>query len=290
MEMQSAARVGIIGGTGCADIAELQDRRDVHVATPYGPPSDAFTLGTLHGVPLAFLPRHGRGHRIQPTDLNARANIYGFKRLGIEFLISISACGSLREEFAPQHIVTPDQLYDHTKRRVTTFFGEGIVAHVGFAQPYCPVLSGTLFESGQAVGVAMHKEGTYICIEGPQFSTKAESDVYRSWGMDVIGMTAVPEAKLAREAEICYAALACVTDYDVWNETAGAVSVEMVVENLQQNVTHAQAIVQRAISALPLERSGCPCPNALANAIITAPDSIPATQRAALDLIVGKYM
>ena len=290
MGMQAAARVGIIGGTGCADVDELQDRRDVHIATPFGPPSDAFTLGTLHGVPLAFLPRHGRGHRVLPSDLNARANIFGFKRLGVEFLISISACGSLREELAPQHIVVPDQLYDHTKRRVSTFFGDGIVAHVGFAQPYCPALGSILCESGQTAGITMHSGGAYICIEGPQFSTKAESEVYRNWGMDVIGMTAVPEAKLAREAEICYAALACVTDYDVWHETAGEVSVKMVVENLQQNVAHAQEIVRRAVTALPRERGGCPCPDALANAIITAPDSIPPARRAELDLIVGKYI
>ncbi len=290
MGMQAAASVGIIGGTGFADIEELQDRRDVHIATPFGPPSDAFTLGTLHGIPLAFLPRHGRGHYVQPSDLNARANIYGFKRLGVEYLISISACGSLREELAPQHILVPDQLYDHTKRRVSTFFGNGIVAHVGFAQPFCPVLSSMLLQAGQTVGIALHSGGTYICIEGPQFSTKAESEVYRSWGMDVIGMTAVPEAKLAREAEICYATLACVTDYDVWHDTAGEVTVEMVIENLQQNVDHAKEIVRRALTTLPDVRGGCPCPDALANAIITSPDSIPAAQRAALDLIVGKYI
>lgn len=290
MGMQTAARVGIMGGTGFADIEGVEDRHDVHIATPFGPPSDAFTLGTLRGVPLAFLPRHGRGHRIQPTDLNARANIYGFKRLGVEFIVSISACGSLREELAPQHILVPDQLYDHTKRRVSTFFGNGIVAHVSFAQPFCPVLSDLLFQSGQAVDVAMHRGGTYICMEGPQFSTKAESEVYRGWGMDMIGMTAVPEAKLAREAEICYATLACVTDYDVWHETAGEVTVEMVIENLHQNVDHAKEIVGRAIAELPQERTGCPCPDALANAIITAPDSIPADQRATLDLLVGKYI
>lgn len=290
MAMQAIARVGIVGGTGFADIEGLEDRRDIHIATPFGPPSDAYTLGTLQGVPLAFLPRHGRGHHIQPSDLNARANIYGFKRLGVEFLISISACGSLREELAPQHILVPDQLYDHTKRRVNTFFGDGIVAHVGFAQPFCPVLSRSLYQTGAALGIAMHSGGAYICIEGPQFSTKAESEVYRGWGMDVIGMTAVPEAKLAREAEICYATLACVTDYDVWHETAGEVSVEMVIANLQQNVDHAKEIVRRALAALPDERSACQCPEALANAIVTAPDSIPAAQRATLDLIVGKYI
>ena len=290
MGMPAAASVGIIGGTGFAEVEGLQDRRDMHIATPFGPPSDAFTLGTLHGIALAFLPRHGRGHRIQPSDLNARANIFGFKRLGVEYLISISACGSLREELAPQHILVPDQLYDHTKRRVSTFFGDGIVAHVGFAQPFCPTLSGILYETGRSVGVSMHDGGTYICMEGPQFSTKAESQVYRGWGMDVIGMTAVPEAKLAREAEICYATLACVTDYDVWHDTAGEVTVEMVIENLQQNVDHAKNIVRRAIAALPGERDGCPCPDALANAIITAPESIPPEQRATLDLLVGKYI
>lgn len=290
MGMQAAARVGIVGGTGFADIECLEDRRDIHIATPFGPPSDAYTLGTLRGVPLAFLPRHGRGHYIQPSDLNARANIYGFKRLGIEFLISISACGSLREEIAPQHILVPAQLYDHTKRRASTFFGDGIVAHVGFAQPFCPVLSGILFQTGQALDTTMHSGGTYICIEGPQFSTKAESEVYRGWGMDVIGMTAVPEAKLAREAEICYATLACVTDYDVWHESAGEVSVAMVIENLQLNVDHAKEIVRRAITGLPDERSACLCPHALANAIVTAPDSIPAARRATLDLIVGRYI
>ncbi len=290
MGMPAAARVGVIGGTGFADIEGLQDRREVHIATPFGPPSDAYTLGSLQGIPLAFLPRHGRGHHVQPTDVNAHANIFGFKRLGVEFLISVSACGSLREEFAPQHIIVPDQLYDHTRHRVSTFFGNGIVAHVSFAQPYCPALGDVLFESGQDVDVALHKGGAYICMEGPQFSTKAESEVYRRWGMDVIGMTAVPEAKLAREAEICYATLACVTDYDVWHDTAGEVTVEMVVENLHQNVDHAKEIVRRAITALPAEREGCPCPTALANAIITAPESVPPAQRATLDLLVGKYL
>jgi len=268
----------------------LEDAREVRVSTPFGEPSDAFTVGTLAGVAVAFLPRHGRGHRILPSELNARANIYALKSLGAEFVISISACGSLKEHLRPRDIVVPDQLYDHTKGRVSTFFGNGLAVHVGMAEPFCPVLRRLAYQAGQETGAALHWNGTYLCIEGPQFSTKAESQLYRSWGMDVIGMTALPEAKLAREAELCYAVLACVTDYDVWHETAGEVTVAMVIANLLHTVETSKRIIRNLVKSLPATRTTCPCPHALKDAIITAPARIPPEMRERLHLLVGRYL
>src|SRR4051794_15655379 len=223
------ARVAVIGGSGFYDFPDLQEREEGEGDTPFGRPGDAVVPGRLSGVPVAFLPRHGRGHRINPSNLPSRANVYALKQLGAQWIISVSACGSMKEAIAPLDVVIPDQVFDRTKARPSTFFGEGIVAHVGFADPFCSVLSETLYSAAQAAGARAHRGGTYVCIEGPQFSTKAESRIYRQWGVDVIGMTALPEAKLAREAELCYATLAFATDYDVWHESEEAVTVEMVV-------------------------------------------------------------
>jgi 5'-methylthioadenosine phosphorylase len=268
----------------------LQGTREVRVKTPFGPPSDAFVTGTLEGRRVAFLSRHGRGHRIMPSELNFRANIYGMKVLGAEWIISASAVGSMREEYRPRDILIPDQFFDRTKARASTFFGEGLVAHVGFADPTCKVLGDVLFRAGQQVGTRVHRGGTYVCIEGPQFSTRAESRIYRGWGVDVIGMTNLQEAKLAREAEICYATMALVTDYDVWHETEEDVTVEAVVAILMENVVTAKKIVRAALGMLPGERAGCPCPTALKDALITRRDAIPARRLRDLAPIVGKYL
>ena len=226
---------GIIGGSGLYEMEGLTEVEEVEVETPFGPPSDRYIVGKLLGRPVAFLARHGRGHRLMPSELPFRANIYGLKKLGAEWIISISAVGSMREEIKPLDVVIPDQFFDRTKARISTFFGEGIVAHVGFADPFCPILSEVLYQAGMKAGAVVHRGGTYLCIEGPQFSTRAESRIYRSWGVDVIGMTNLQEAKLAREAELCYATLAMVADYDVWHESEEDVSVEMVVANLRRN-------------------------------------------------------
>ena len=247
----SGGLVGIIGGSGLYAMEGLREVQEVRVDTPFGPPSDAFVTGTLEGRRVAFLSRHGRGHRIMPSELNFRANIYGMKLLGAEWIISASAVGSMREEYRPRDIVIPDQFFDRTKARVSTFFGDGLVAHVGFADPTCRVLGGILFRAGQQAGARVHRDGTYLCIEGPQFSTRAESRIYRTWGVDVIGMTNLQEAKLAREAEICYATLALVTDYDVWHETEADVTVEAVVAVLTDNVEMAKRIVRTALPMLP---------------------------------------
>ncbi len=283
------ARIGVIGGSGLYEIEGLTDVEEVQVSTPFGEPSDAITIGTLEGERVAFLPRHGRGHRILPTELPVRANIYALKSLGVERIISVSACGSMKEEIAPLDIVIPDQLFDRTKTRVSTFFGEGLVAHIAFDEPFCPELSDLLYEAAKEVGARVHKGGTYICIEGPQFSTKGESRIYRQWGVDVIGMTAIPEAKLAREAEICYATLAMVTDYDVWHEAEEPVTVEMVVKNLLQNVETAKKVLKVVVPRIPRERA-CRCATALENAIQTQRDKIPATVKEKLGLLVGKYL
>ena len=285
-----AGLVGIIGGSGLYAMEGLRNVKEVRLKTPFGPPSDPFVTGTLEGRRVAFLSRHGRGHRIMPTELNFRANIYGMKVLGAEWIISASAVGSMREEYRPRDIVVPDQFYDRTKARVSTFFGDGIVAHVPFADPTCNVLGDVLFRAGQQVGARMHRGGTYVCIEGPHFSTRAESRVYRQWGVDVIGMTNLQEAKLALEAEICYATMALVTDYDVWHETEEDVTVEVVVAVLMENVETAKKIVRAALALLPSERGGCPCPRALKDAIITHRDAIPARRRKALEPIIGKYL
>jgi 5'-methylthioadenosine phosphorylase len=281
--------IGIIGGSGLYDMSEVTDRQTVTVATPFGEPSGPYLLGTLRGRRVAFLARHGEGHRLSPSDLNFRANIFGFKTLGVEFLLSASAVGSLREEYRPLDIVIPDQFFDRTKGRASTFFGRGIVAHVGFAHPFCRRLSAIAYESGRAADATVHRGGTYVCMEGPQFSTLAESNLYRSWGMDIIGMTNLQEAKLAREAEICYTTIALVTDYDCWHPDHDSVTVEMIIANLTQNAKTAQAIIARAVERLPFDRT-CECATALKYALITRPDAMPDRLKQELAPIVGKYV
>ena len=282
-------QIGIIGGSGLYDMADVTDRREVTVTTPFGEPSGAYVLGTLRGKRVAFLARHGAGHRLSPSELNFRANIFGFKTLGVEYILSASAVGSLKEHYKPLDIVIPDQFFDRTKGRVSTFFGGGLVAHVGFAHPFCTRLSAIAHDSGRTAGATVHKGGTYVCMEGPQFSTLAESRLYRSWGMDVIGMTNLQEAKLAREAEICYATLALVTDYDCWHPDHDSVTVEMIIGNLTQNAKTAQAIIAAAVEQLPYERT-CECATALKYALITRPDAIPDTVKKDLAPLVGKYL
>ena len=285
------AVIGIIGGSGLYQMSELQNVEEVRVETPFGAPSDAFIVGTLEGVRVAFLPRHGRGHRFTPTELPFRANIYAMKLLGVERILSASAVGSLQERYAPLDMVIPDQFFDRTRARAreSTFFGDGIVAHITFAHPVCKDLGDVLEESCRAAEVNVHRGGTYICMEGPAFSTKAESHVYRSWGMDVIGMTNLQEAKLAREAEICYATLALVTDYDCWHEEHDAVSVETVVEYLNKNVRNAQVIMREAVQRLAASERACACGSALKNAIFTAPDLWPDATTRKLSAIIEKY-
>jgi len=285
----SEANIGVIGGSGLYEMEGLAEIEEVRVETPFGEPSEAITIGTLEGVRVAFLPRHGKGHRIMPTELPVRANIYALKSLGVERIISVSACGSMKEEIAPLDIVIPDQLFDRTRARPTTFFGGGLVIHISFDEPFCPELSGLLYEAAKEVRARVHKGGTYICIEGPQFSTKGESRIYRQWGVDVIGMTAIPEAKLAREAEICYATLAMVADYDVWHEVEEPVTVEMVVRNMLQNVVMAKRVIRAALPKIPAQRD-CLCATALRDAIITQRERIPAEVREKLALLVGKYL
>jgi 5'-methylthioadenosine phosphorylase len=263
--------------------------KEVRLKTPFGKPSDAYVLGTLEGRRVAFLARHGRGHRILPTELNFRANIYGFKQLGVERIVSISAVGSLKEEHKPLEFVIPDQFFDRTRRRVDTFFGNGIVAHIAFADPICPQLAQAVEGACRKAGVTAKRGGTYVCMEGPQFSTKAESNVYRSWGMDVIGMTNLQEAKLAREAEICYVTVAMVTDYDCWHPHHDSVTVDQIVAVLLKNAENATRVVREAVSAMPKERA-CKCGSALAHAILTDRSKIPAAARQKLKLILDKYL
>ena len=287
----TTAKIGIIGGSGLYQMPELKDVEEVSVETPFGKPSDAFIVGTLEGVRVAFLPRHGRGHKLLPTELPFRANIYAMKTLGVERILSASAVGSLQERYAPLDMVIPDQFFDRTRARAheSTFFGDGIVAHITFAHPVCKDLGDVLEESCGAAEVKAHRGGTYICMEGPAFSTKAESNVYRSWGMDVIGMTNLQEAKLAREAEICYATLALVTDYDCWHEEHDAVTVETVVENLNKNVRNAQVIMREAVRRLAASERACDCGSALKNAIFTAPELWPDATTRKLAAIIEKY-
>ena len=282
------AALGFIGGSGLYDIEGLTDRREVEVSTPFGDPSDTIVTGSLDGVPVAFLPRHGRGHRITPTEIPVRANIYALKSLGVEMILSVSAVGSLKEELRPLDLVIPDQIIDRTKSRVSTFFGDGLVAHVGFADPFCAYLRRNALDASHGL-TTVHDGGTYVVIEGPQFSTRAESALYRSWGADVIGMTALPEAKLAREAEICYATLAFVTDYDVWRESEEDVSVEMVIANLMKNVETARTIIRNVTARVSPQRK-CGCGTALETAIITGRDLIPPETRERLGLLVDKYI
>jgi 5'-methylthioadenosine phosphorylase len=281
--------IGIIGGSGLYEMAELTDREERTITTPFGDPSAAYVIGSLRGKRVAFLARHGAGHRLLPTELNFRANIYGFKTLGVEYILSASAVGSLKQEYKPMDLVIPDQFVDRTRGRVSTFFGNGMVAHVGFAHPFCAPLSDIAYRSAQSAGATVHKGGTYVCMEGPQFSTLAESNLYRSWGMDIIGMTNLQEAKLAREAEICYTTIALVTDYDCWHPEHDQVTVEMIIGNLVQNAKTAQQVIAGAVDALPFDRS-CECATALKHAIITRPEAVPAAVRRDLAPIVGKYL
>jgi len=287
--MSTSIPIGIIGGSGLYDMADLVDREERRVETPFGEPSGPYMIGTLRGRRVAFLARHGAGHRLLPSELNFRANLFGFKVLGVQWILSASAVGSLRADLRPLDIVVPDQFLDRTRGRIGTFFGRGLAAHVGFAHPLCPILSGLAHEAGRQAGATVHRGGTYVCIEGPQFSTLAESNLYRTWGADIIGMTNLQEAKLAREGEICYATLALVTDYDCWHPDHDHVTVEMIVANLQQNARTAQQVIADAVARLPVERT-CECARALAAAIITSPDVIPADVKRDLAPIVGKYV
>ena len=280
--------IGIIGGSGLYQMKELTDQRCVRVETPFGSPSDDLHIGTLSGKRVAFLPRHGRGHRLLPSEIPYLANIYALRQIGVEHLISVSAVGSMREEIAPGHICLPDQFIDLTKDRPRTFFGGGVVGHIPFDKPVCADLADVLHRAGNKAGAAMHVGGTYVCIEGPQFSTRAESNLYRSWGVDVIGMTNLPEARLAREAEICFATLALATDYDCWHETE-EVSVEQILKIINRNVSLAQEIIRRAVQMLPAERA-CPCGSALQHAIITDRAAISEEARRRLDLLIGRHL
>jgi 5'-methylthioadenosine phosphorylase len=282
-------QIGIIGGSGLYDMADVTDRTDVTLTTPFGDPSGSYVIGTLRGKRVAFLARHGAGHRLSPSELNFRANIFGMKMLGVEYILSASAVGSLKEEYEPLDIVIPDQFIDRTRGRISTFFGRGLVAHVGFAHPFCAILSGIAYNSGQQAGATVHKGGTYVCMEGPQFSTLAESRLYRSWGADIIGMTNLQEAKLAREAEICYTTVALVTDYDCWHPDHDSVTVDMVIANLVQNARTAQQLIANAVEQLPFERT-CECASALKYALITRPDAVPEAVRNELAPIVGRYL
>jgi 5'-methylthioadenosine phosphorylase len=287
------AMIGVIGGSGLYQMGGLSDVQEVRIETPFGAPSDAITVGRLGDVSLAFLPRHGRGHRLNPTEVPSRANIWALKRLGVQWVFSVSAVGSLREDYAPLHLVVPDQVFDRTRLRPSSFFEGGAVVHVSFADPFCPHLSDMLWETMSGMDdVTSHRGGTLVCIEGPLFSTKAESRIYRQLGCDIIGMTALPEAKLAREAELCYATIACVTDYDVWRESEETVTVEMVVSNLQKNVANAQRIIRAVAGKLPTDRSSspCGCSSALANAILTDPAAIPTSARERYALLLDRYL
>jgi 5'-methylthioadenosine phosphorylase len=287
--MASPIQVGIIGGSGLYDMAELTDREERIVKTPFGDPSGPYVVATLRGKRVAFLARHGHGHRLLPSELNFRANIYGFKVLGAEWILSASAVGSLREEYRPLDLVVPKQFFDRTRGRISTFFGDGLVAHVGFAHPFCATLSEIMVRSAKETGATVHHGGTYVCMEGPQFSTVAESNFYRAAGFDIIGMTNLQEAKLAREAEICYTTLALVTDYDCWHPAHDSVTVDMIIANLTQNAKTAQQVIARVVGQLPVPRT-CECARALATALITRPEAVPAATKEKLKPIVGKYM
>jgi len=283
------AKIGVIGGSGLYNMEGLSEIEEVRLTTPFGEPSDAIITGNMEGIRVAFLPRHGKGHQISPSNLPAKANIYALKSLGVERIISVNAVGSLKEEIQPMDLVIPDQLIDQTKGRGSTFFNSGIVGHISFAEPFCPVLSQILFEAATKTGAKVHKGGTYLAIEGPQFSSKAESQLYRSWGADVIGMTALPEAKLAREAEICYATLAIVTDYDCWRLSYETVSAEMILTNLQKGVDVAKEILRLTIPGIPQKRE-CACATALKDAIATSRKYISAEAKRDLRLLIGKYL
>ena len=283
------AQIGIIGGSGLYDMADVTEREEVKITTPFGEPSAPYLLGTLRGKRVAFLARHGGVHRVSPSELNFRANIFGMKTLGVEYILSASAVGSLKEEYRPADIVIPDQFFDRTKGRPSSFFGRGLVGHVGFAHPFCKILSGIACDSGKRAGATVHKGGTYVCMEGPQFSTLAESKLYRSWGMDIIGMTNLQEAKLAREAEICYTTIALVTDYDCWHPDHDSVTVEMVMSTLAKNAATAQQIIAGAVERLPYERT-CECASALKYALVTRAEMVPDQIKKDLAPIIGRYI
>ncbi len=287
--MTGTPRVGLVGGSGVYDLAAIANLREETLETPFGSPSDAYFTGTLAGAPVAFLSRHGRGHRLSPTEINYRANVCGFKMLGCDALFSASACGSLREEFAPRHAVIPDQFIDRTRHRQDTFFGEGLVGHVGLAEPVCPALGDCLENAARRSGLTVHRGATYVCMEGPQFSTRAESLLYRSWGAGIIGMTNLTEARLAREAELCYASLALVTDYDCWREATEDVSVETIVGILGENAAAARHTLSEAVASIDRSRR-CGCRDAMQHGIITDRSSISAEARARLQPIVGRYL
>ncbi len=284
----SEVRLAVIGGSGVYDMEALTDIEERQISTPFGAPSDAIIIGTLSGKRVAFLPRHGRGHRLTPSEVPYRANIWALKSLGVERIISISACGSMKEEYEPRHIVLPDQIYDNTRNRDYSFFGGGLVAHIGIAEPFCTHLRQVLYEAVRKAGGIVHMGGTFITIEGPRFSTRGESNIYRSWGVDIIGMTAVPEAQLAREAEMCYATMAHVTDYDVWHEEEEAVNVEMLIANLQANAVLSKKTIAELVPMLADSRS-CDCSRALSTALITQRDLIPKAKIEQLGPIVAKY-
>jgi len=282
--------IGIIGGSGLYDMAELTNRHELTIDTPFGAPSGPYLTGTIAGARVAFLARHGAGHRIMPSELNFRANIYGFKTLGVERILSASAVGSLREDIAPLDLVIPDQFIDRTRGRVSTFFGEGVVGHIAFGHPICGHLAEVAHDAAVQAGARVHKGGTYVCMEGPAFSTRAESHLYRSWGAQIIGMTNLQEAKLAREAEICYATIALVTDYDCWHPDHDHVTVEMIIDHLTQNARTAQRVIAGAVTTLAGAPRTCGCGQALATAIITRPDAVPEATRLKLAPIMGKYL
>ena len=283
------AKIGVIGGSGLYQIEGVADIEEVNLDTPFGKPSDTITIGRLEGVGIAFLPRHGKGHHISPTEVPYRANIYALKSLGVEWLISINTVGSFKQEIKPGDFVIPDQIIDRTRSRASSFFGEGIVVHISFAKPFCPVLSQILCKAAKETRANVHLKGTYVAMEGPALSTRAESRLYRSWGADIIGMTALPEAKLAREAEICYASFACVTDYDSWQEPGKPFSVDGILDILRKNSATIKKIIKLAVARIPEERN-CDCANALKDAIATAPSFIPPEQKKKLSLLIGKYL
>jgi 5'-methylthioadenosine phosphorylase len=285
----SEVTLSVIGGSGVYEIEALTDIEERNISTPFGDPSDSIVIGTLSGKRIAFLPRHGRGHRLTPSEVPYRANIWALKSLGVERIISISACGSMKDRYVPRHIVIPDQVYDNTKRRDYSFFGDGLVAHIGIAEPFCPHLRQVLHQAVERAGGTVHMGGTFIVIEGPRFSTRGESNIYRSWGVDIIGMTAVPEAQLAREAEICYATMAHVTDYDVWHEEEEAVNVEMLIANLMANAALSKAVITELVPLVTDERH-CDCSSAVSTAIITSRDVIPEAKIEQLGPIVAKYI
>lgn len=281
--------IGVIGGSGLYEMEGLTDLEERDISTPFGKPSDPLVLGTLEGKRVAFLPRHGHGHRILPGEVNVRANIYAMKVLGVQRIIAVNACGSMKEEIEPSHVVIPDQIIDRTKGRASTFFGNGLAVHVSFAEPFCPEMSAILYDAAVRTGATVHMGGTYVCIEGPRFSTKAESELHRHWGVSIIGMTAMPEAVLAREAEICYASLALSTDYDVWHETEAPVTADMVVQTLLSNVETARSAIRGAVPLIPSDRK-CGCASALSVAIQTARDRIPGRVKRELGPLLDKYL